>query len=104
MRSLPFLSRWTLVLSALAVLLGQGPARPADRAAPSKEAVDRTRKNPHVGRRLQGLRGAHHRHLRQGPGKTPAALVAKKVFKHMASKGWHTAPAGGRYRRPDQSQ
>ncbi len=73
-----------------ALLLYGAPARteekPADRAA-----VERARDTAHM---LDDLYKGYVVHITdtyvRAQEKTPAARVTKKVFKHMADKGWHT--------------
>ena len=79
-------------LTAGGVLLSRGvPACGADRAAPDREAVERTRTTV---RMLDDLYKGYvvtitDTYVKARESK-PAASVTKKVFKHMASKGWHT--------------
>jgi hypothetical protein len=78
-------------LSAGAVLLVRGgPARAADKPAPSKEAVGRARETVRL---LDDLYKGYVVNITETYVKArevkPAATVTKKVFKQMAEKGHH---------------
>jgi Protein of unknown function (DUF3365) len=79
-------------LAAGLVLLGLGvPGRSADRAAPDKAAVERTRQTVQM---LDDLNKNYVVTITdmyvKAQKSAPAARVAKKVFKQMAEKGWGT--------------
>src|SRR5438045_2418307 len=79
-------------LGAGTVLLGRGvPASGAGKAAPDKEAVERTRVTVQM---LDDLYKGYVVHITdtyvRARESKPAASVTKKVFKHMEAKGWHT--------------
>jgi hypothetical protein len=85
------LPRLTLLLPAsLALLVTQGPARTAGPAAPDQTAIERTREKV---RMLDDVYKGFVVHITdtyvKAEEKIPAARVAKKVFKHMADRGWH---------------
>jgi hypothetical protein len=82
-----------LALTAGALLLRPAPARTAGAAAvPEKDAVDRTREQVKM---LDDLYKSAIVHVTEtyvkAQERTPAAAAAKKIFKDMASKGWHDA-------------
>jgi hypothetical protein len=88
--------RWQLILLAAlgataALLLGHDAARTAGRSDPDRAALDRARATV---RMVDDLYKGFVVHITatyvRAQEKTPAATVAKKVFKHMADKGWHT--------------
>jgi hypothetical protein len=79
-------------LAALAVLLYHGPARTADIANPDKASVERTREKVRMLDDVyKGFVVVITDTYVKAQEQTPAAKVAKKVFQHMASKGWHRA-------------
>jgi hypothetical protein len=88
---------WPLlgVLTGLVVLAGawEGvPARPAGEGGPDPRAVARTRETVKM---LDDLYKGYVVHVTatyvKARERTPAAMVTKKVFGHMAAKGWHRA-------------
>lgn len=77
-------------LAAALVVLGRHvPARTESKAGPDKAAVERTRE---IVRMVDDLHKGYVVHITDTYVKaqetTPAAKVAKKVFKHMEGKGW----------------
>jgi Protein of unknown function (DUF3365) len=80
------------VLGAGAALWWARPARTEDKPAPDRAALERTRETV---RMLDDLYKGAVVHITdtyvRAREKTPAARVAKKIFKHMEEKGWHRA-------------
>jgi hypothetical protein len=87
-RRLPF-AVFTAVVAAVALLTWYTPARTAGNLIPDDAAVERTRDNAHM---LDDLYKGFVVHITatyvKAQERTPAATVAKKVFKHMEDKGW----------------
>jgi hypothetical protein len=77
--------------AAVILLTRQTPARTANQTGPDRAAVERARSTV---RMLDDIYKGFVVHITdtyvKAQEKTPAARVAKKVFKHMAEKGWHT--------------
>jgi len=93
-RSIP--SRRNLILlgclaAAAALFFRPAPAVRADKSGPDAEALARTRETV---RMLDDLYKGFVVHITDTYVKaqetTPAARVAKRVFKHMEEKGWHS--------------
>jgi hypothetical protein len=74
------------------ILAGPGAVRSEGDASPDPAAVERTRETV---RMIDDLYKGAVVHITatyvKASERTPAALVAKKVFKHMEDKGWHKA-------------
>ena len=94
-RPLPHRRHAPALLGALvgAALLASGDrARTADKAAPDKAAVARTRETV---RMLDDIYKSAVVHITRtyvkAQERTPAARAAQLIFKDMASKGWHQA-------------
>jgi hypothetical protein len=90
-RRLTFLAALGLVAFG-AILFRQGFARTEEKKSPDAVAVERAREMVHV---LDDVYKGFVVQITETYVKaqvtTPAARVAKKVFKHVEGKGWHTA-------------
>ncbi len=87
-RRLP-LALFTAAVATVALLAWYTPGRSAGALVPDEAAVERTRDNV---RMLDDVYKGFVVHITatyvKAQERTPAATVAKKVFKHMEEKGW----------------